>query len=426
MSMQNRYLLLTIALIAVFIISQYLGSSSLFNKNIKGFDRGNSGLIATDSGANIYIAWTEIEKNDIILASSTPNRFTLDTIDGYSTIPLSRSIDASGSNVYLASIDNYFHPSKIILSKKSIENIHNIIIRESNFFLDYPIVKSVGPAVYIAWIEYINSNYQILFKYSHDNAKSFSDAIVISTPGHDASALSIDVEGSNVYIAWHENVDGKHKVLFRYSHDNAKSFSDAIVISKDNNAGFPSIKSEGSNVYMAWIDNNNGNRIVTMQSKDAGVNWDELFIVDIDKPTLPILDVDGPLVCLSWLDVNSLNIACSVNGKDFVKHEVSNDTILVYRMDVEGSNVYMAWVSDNKPKEFKIRASHDAGITLDKEVSIGNGEINKAGIIANGSNVYAIWSELLCINTCSNINTKIYLSPSYDSAITFEKPLLLK
>ncbi|MEM2966069.1 MAG: hypothetical protein QW052_03940 [Candidatus Nitrosocaldaceae archaeon] len=51
--MQNRYLLLTIALIAVFIISQYLGSSSLFNKNIKGFDRGNSGLIATDSGAHI-------------------------------------------------------------------------------------------------------------------------------------------------------------------------------------------------------------------------------------------------------------------------------------------------------------------------------------------------------------------------------------
>ncbi len=414
-------------LILAFIIIEYgiiryleMDTFNLFNNKIKKLDIGNSGLIATSVGSNLYIGWADFINKGVVLASSTVTKFKIDNINGGNKMPLSRSIDAAGSYTYLVWVDDYFHPSKIMLSKNDGNSIETSIIRETKYVLDYPTIKVNGPVVYLAWIEYIDNNYRVLLKYSHDNADTFSDTIYISNSDHDAGSFSMDAEGSSLYIAWHEIIDGEHRVFFRYSHDNAKSFSEPILVSRDGEAGFPIVDAEGSNVYLAWIERyEDGRSIVLMKSYDAGKSFENVLTINA-RVTIHALDADGPLVCISWLESNdSINIACSIDGKNFVKNAIDANDVELYRLDVEGSNVYLAWIDTKESEELNIISSHDAGNTFGETFTIVKGDINKAGVVASGSNLYVIWSELSCINDCNRIETKVYVRASYDAGNTF-------
>ncbi|RMF30619.1 MAG: exo-alpha-sialidase, partial [Candidatus Nitrosothermus koennekii] len=265
--------------------------------------------------------------------------------------------------------------------------------------------------------------------YSHDNGNTFSDIIRISNPNNDASSISIDADGSSVYIVWHEIINGKHKVLLRYSHDNGNTFSDIIELNK-HNAGFPTVEVEGSNVYIAWVERVNNNRnVVLIASNDAGNSFREILRMK-DNATLPGLDVDGALVCLSWFGISNnikLYEACSIDNENFTMHKIAEGRLKTHRISVEGSNVYVAWVEeDGKIKQFNIAASHNAGIDFNEPTNIAVGDINKAGIIASGSNVYALWSELYCIGfNCNNIETNVYARVSYDAGNSFEESFSL-
>jgi hypothetical protein len=375
----NRLLLISAPIIA-FIIAQYAGISAvniLNNHPTKSLDLGNSGLLATNVGSNLYIAWTEFDNKEIALASSTPKKFNIDKITNDYPMPLSRSMDASGSNVFIAWIDDYLHPRKVLLSS-NIEGMDTKIIRETNYVLDYPTIVVSGPVVYIAWLEYIDNNYQVLLRYSHDNGNTFSNIIELN----------------------------KH------------------------NAGFPIIEVEGSNVYIAWVERVNNNRnVVLIASNDAGNSFREILRIK-DNATLPGLDVDGALVCLSWFGISNnikLYEACSIDNENFRMHKIAEGKLKMHRISVEGSNVYVTWVEeDKKIKQFNIAASHNAGIDFNEPVNIAVGDINKAGIVASGSNVYALWSELYCVGfNCDKIETNVYVKVSYDAGNSFEESFSL-
>ena len=164
-----------------------------------------------------------------------------------------------------------------------------------------------------------------------------------------------------------------------------------------------------------------------MNNKD-GKNFVEILRID-GNGTLPGLDVDGPLVCLSWFELEnetSLNAACSIDNENFSKQQIATGDLRMQKISVEGSNVYISWIEDNDSKEFNLAVSYDAGKSFEESLNIARGDINNAGIIASGSNVYAIWSELYCIGfSCNDIETNVYARVSYDAGKSFEESFSL-
>src|SRR5262245_27649849 len=66
--------------------------------------------------------------------------------------------------------------------------------------------------------------------------------------------------GNNVYVAWVRNKTGNWEVMFRASDDNGKTFSDKINLSKSPGTSLdPHIAAYGDNVYVSWHDNKTGN-----------------------------------------------------------------------------------------------------------------------------------------------------------------------
>jgi hypothetical protein len=413
-----------IIVIAIFIISQYIGISpiNIFNNQRYTLRQSNSGLIATDAGSDIYIAWSEFTDKQIILASSTPNSFNIDKIISNTSFPLSKSIEALGSNVYIAWINNYLEPSKIMFSKRDNEGkLSTTIIRETNYILDYPIIKVSGPIVYIAWIEYIDSHYQILLRISYDNGKTFSNVINISNSKNDVGSIDIVVKGRSIYITWHEIINNsRYEALIRYSHDNGMSFSNVIKI---GDGAFPIIDVEGSDVYIVFIALiDNIKHIILVSSNDAGNTFNTILIAK--NGTLPRLAIEGSLICISWIAINNkIDIVCTIDKNNFVTNSIylSNETN-IYNISIEGSNVYIIFLDG---EELKIAVSNDQGNNFNL-VILGKGDINKAGVIASGSNLYAIWSEVLCNDLrCNSIDTKVYLRISHDNGKSFSDIITL-
>jgi hypothetical protein len=223
-------------------------------------------------------------------------------------------------------------------------------------------------------------------------------------------------------------INGKHKVLLKYSKDNAKTFSDIMVMNKENDAGFPVLDAEGSNLYIAWIEKVNDNKNIVLVTSNDGNNFIEVLRIDANG-TLPNLDVDGPLVCLSWFELDDkirLNAACSMDNEHFNKHFITSGNIRMHKISIEGSNVYLSWIEKQDSKAFNLAVSYDAGKSFNKQLNIARGDISNAGVIASGSNVYAIWSELYCIGfSCNEIETNVYARISYNAGKSFEESFSL-
>ncbi len=413
-----------VIVIAIFIISQYIGVSSIniFNNQRYPLRQSNSGLVATDAGSDIYIAWSEFRNKEIILAASTPNSFNIDKIISNTSFPLSKSIEAIGSNVYIVWVDDYLEPSKIMFSKRDNEGkLSTVIIRETNYILDHPIIKVSGPIVYIVWIEYIDSHYQVLLRISYDNGKTFSDVIKISNSKNDVGSIDIAVKGRSIYITWYEIINNSHyEVLLRYSHDNGISFSNIIKI---GDGAFPIIDVEGSDVYIVFISLiNNTKNIILVASNDAGNTFNTILIAK--NGTLPSLAIEGSLICISWIAIdNKIDIVCTIDKDNFITNSISlTNEASIYNISIEGSNVYMIFLDG---KELKIAISNDQGNNFNL-VTLGKGDINKAGVITSGSNLYAIWSEILCNDLrCNSIDTKVYLRISHDNGKSFSDTITL-
>ncbi len=413
--------------IVIFIIAQYSGLSSIniFSNSKSTLKQGSSGLLATDAGSNLYIVWSEFNDKEIVLASSTPTNFKIDKIKSNTSLPLSRSIEAIGSNIYITWVDDYLKPSKIMFSKgDNGDKLSTVVIRETDYVLDYPIIKVSGPVVYIAWIEYIDYRYQVLLRYSHDNGSTFSDIIKINESKNDGGSISMEVKGRSLYITWHEKVDNNYQVLLRYSHDNGSTFSDIIKIS--DNGAFPIIDVEGSDVYIVFMELIDDIRnIVLVMSNDAGNTFSKVSIYR--NGILPRLAIEGSLICISWVTIDDINnrigIACSIDKSNIIINEIHiPNKISMYKVSIEGSNIYLVWLEED---ELKIAVSNDLK-RFNYPFTIGSGDINRAGIVASGSNVYAIWSELLCNDQrCNSIDTKVYLRVSHDSGKSFSNIITL-
>jgi hypothetical protein len=95
-----------------------------------------------------------------------------------------------------------------------------------------PIATS-GNNVYLVWpSNKTTADFEIMFKASTDNGKTFSPKINLSnSTGVDSERPEIAASGNNVYVSWWERNQTSNEPVLRVSNDNGKTFGDKIMLS---------------------------------------------------------------------------------------------------------------------------------------------------------------------------------------------------
>jgi hypothetical protein len=98
--------------------------------------------------------------------------------------------------------------------------------------------------------------------------------------------------GHNVYVVWSSNKTGHFEILFRASSDNGRTFSDKVKLSntiQNENSVDPQIAASGNYVYVSWWkDYSNGTRIPLFRaSGDSGHTFGSTLSLSDNGP-IPI------------------------------------------------------------------------------------------------------------------------------------------
>ena len=115
-------------------------------------------------------------------------------------------------------------------NKDNDEQLQNL--REQSSIKDTPIATS-GNYVYLAWPSNKTTvDFEIMFKASTDNGKTFGPKINLSnSTGIDSERPEISAAGGNVYVSWWERNSTSNEPVLRISTDNGKSFGEMIRLS---------------------------------------------------------------------------------------------------------------------------------------------------------------------------------------------------
>lgn len=99
-----------------------------------------------------------------------------------------------------------------------------------------PIAVSENNA-YVLWWDNKTGNWEIFFRASQDNGKTFGDEINLSNDTTRSDDGSIAAQGNSVYVTWWDtnNQTGLREPVFIASNDNGNTFGERVVLSGNNN-----------------------------------------------------------------------------------------------------------------------------------------------------------------------------------------------
>ena len=225
---------------------------------------GNSSnpQIAAD-GSSVFLAW---ETNRYGGTGSTDNSiyysYSLDGGNTFHTVLVSNQdknstnpkIATSNGNVYLA----YQDSTNDLVFVKNAENGSELVdtakLYQGTEHLHLSSIDAKGKNVYVFWTDIIQGNETVFFSASNDSGSTFSKP---SRLGHcsDPAFLHAASSESNLYLVWLDRTGaGLDQILFKKSHDNGRTFDDAIVLNNDDTPIDPFVLVSGNNVYVTWND----------------------------------------------------------------------------------------------------------------------------------------------------------------------------
>ncbi|MFN4336929.1 MAG: sialidase family protein [Candidatus Nitrosocaldus sp.] len=410
-----------------------------------GASVANSDMLRADvvmaiEGPDIYIALYDPVNDAIMLRTSNDGGSTFRTMMVYNTEGLDgvrlRGIIAKGSYVNIlwsGEIDGQYD---IFLSNSSNYALEfsTINLSSNEGDSEYPVIDASGPTVYVAWVDLTYGNSEILLRVSRDGGLTFSDIVNISDSRGESEAPTLVADGSSMYIAWHDNSQGSFAVMFRASHDNGNTFSDPVILSIEGvDSGFVSMDADGSNVYMIWMSSapvgNDDFSIYMRNSYDGGRSFSDA--VKIGKGRSPIVKSDGSLVCIAWISDNGLRFtsmygesirdvkAIPIEGYDLIKSII---------LDVEGSDarILLHLVKREGKSSIVYISSKDSGLTLSSPIIVEEDAIiDDVSMLSKGRGVYITWSKKICTDpNCSHVRFSYHLGKSSDGGNKFTKNII--
>jgi hypothetical protein len=298
----------------------------------------NPKLAISDSG-NVYVAWQDDTTDpgnvqEILVRASIDNGFSFGDIaiannpSGFSSSP---SVVAHGSNSIMLVWEDTTQNIDIFFSSASVEALSAKItlsefanVSENTGFSTTPefLVTDSGK-IYVAWIDDISGNNDVLIANSTDGGITFSPPISLSS-GASASTGSLHLDllpddGESVYGVWRDASVGNGKgdiflaEITNGGHDVGApiNLSDNDGVSQD-----PVLGAHGEELFVAWHDNSSLNNEILFMVVSAAAG--ETSFINIQSPSdsspkwgRPIQvsgvtnGVDGDSVVVEWGDGSS-------------------------------------------------------------------------------------------------------------------------
>lgn len=204
-------------------------------------------------------------------------------------------------------------------------------------------LSASGDNVYVSWVGNKTGNFEVMFRVSNDNGKTFSDKINLSnTSDSDSLDPHIAANAENVYVSWHDNQTGNWDTYLRTSKDSGQTFGDTIRINGTGTMPQPTtigaypgldpvedvpleathVASSGNNVYVVSWDKKSGNwEVFLATSTDNGESFGDTINIsnstDRRSDAAHIFAVDEN-VYLTWWET-------SKNGTTVPIFRASND-----------------------------------------------------------------------------------------------------
>jgi hypothetical protein len=284
--------------------------------------------------------------------------------------------------------------------------------------------------VYVAWIDGDDTvpKYNIYFKASHDNGTTFGPAKKLSSGAFNYPPL-LAAFGSDVYVAWIHEPNGKAVLQFRASHDNGNSFDALINIANSTSSYSPiDIATYDNNVYLVYERfGNKGTEMALRSSHDRGVTFGEPFVyrkgqcvaaephVAAWKNHVYITAQDP---CKDHPDL--LFRASHNNGTTFSKPMYLGDESQQVKIAAKGKFVYLVWNENAAHVNFRVSSDHGKTFSptraLEGDVDIANPTPDLA--LAGNHDIYVVWYANVFRE--SDILMHIFFTTSHDNGQSFE------
>ena len=204
-------------------------------------------------------------------------------------------------------------------------------------------LSASGDKVFVSWVSNKTGNFEVMFRLSNDNGKTFTDKINLSnTTDSDSLDPHIAANGENLYVSWHDNKTGNWDTYLKTSKDGGQTFGNTIRINGTGTMPQPTtigaypgldpvedvpleathVATSGNNVYVASWDKKSGNwEVFLARSTDNGESFGDTINLsdssDRRSDAAHIFAVDENLY-LTWWET-------SKNGTTVPVFRASND-----------------------------------------------------------------------------------------------------
>jgi hypothetical protein len=207
------------------------------------------------------------------------------------------SIAVDGNNLYVVWQDarnNESYDDYEIYFKKSTDNgktwSEEMRLSNGPHYSDYPKVAVNGNNIHVIWTDDRNlDGFDIYYNRSNDGGETWlgEERICPATASGSPGYLDIAVNGSNVHVVYgdcSEALNSDFHIYYINSSDNGQTWSTRQrLTSLIRNPNHPSMAVNDNNVHIVWMDHYDKNgqgtagAIFYMNSTDGGLTWSEDF-----------------------------------------------------------------------------------------------------------------------------------------------------
>jgi len=291
-----------------------------------------------------------------------------------------------------------------------------------------PVMATSGSNEYLSWKNNTSGDPpNLLLSVRNNNGSSLGPTVKITnSTTQGASQEQIATAGSDVYIAWQQNISlTTNNILFRASTNNGTRFGPLINISSGASCGsgctittstVPQVATAGNNVYVVWLaSTTSGNFVMLKTSTNSGSSFANALTLSSTAygKTQPQLAALSNFVYITWADNGTISRArtffasSSDGGTSFgspvsLSNSAAGETDISQEIATAGNSVYVTWTNETTSSTNTIfSASTNNGATFGVAINLNAATAIalQPEISASGNNVYVVWSQAIGGNT---------------------------
>jgi len=223
---------------------------------------------AAQSGLELFLDW--VVESWFVAKVSSDSGSTFDVIADYRTPGLesheyleSPDVAADGDRAYFAAERNTLTGSEIYcLPFETDSKIKRGMVRiDKDSTISFRPSLGVGNGVlHVTWTDRIGGFKGIYHRKSSDGGTTFTEPVLLSTPGVDSWNSDISVGGDTLMVVWEDYSDGVGEIYSCTSADAGASWG--FITRETETTGFsvhPRIDSLNGGFYLVWQDHSAGN-----------------------------------------------------------------------------------------------------------------------------------------------------------------------